>query len=635
MTQIAIVGAGQSGLQLSIALIKNNVNVTLFSDRSADEILNGYATSSQAIFNTALEYERALGLNFWEDRCPNNWTVSFSVSNDTYQKKQLYWRGFLNYPFQSIDQRIKFSAWMNEFVVLGGELIVKSITREEIKKLTKIYDLVIIATGKGRLSEIFSRNHQKSRFNKPMRMLSLFYVTEMLSDPYPGVRANIIPGVGEYFTMPGLGKTGICDMMLFEKIINEPIDCRDTTMTAEMQLHESIQWLKKYLPWEGNRCQNIKLADEKSFLRGQYTPIVRYPVCEISDNRFVLAMGDAVVLNDPIAGQGANNASQCAQIYMDSILNNTGRVFDAQWMITTFNKFWNYAKWATEWSNLLLLPPQPHVQKLLESAEHSQELSNLLANAFDNLETIFPWILSPSETELIIKKYTINRSRRGIDSGLFKENSLILLLNENKKFIDKFKHGRLMQLINSRRINEKFIRNKLLSCIQLFSDHFQKCVMLRHVLTDKENFKEVTQKHLDEEYNHNISLLADRNYTPPVWDPLLEATSAWFTWKMLLLDNVEKLLLVHWVLETSAHVFFTAAHKMMDSFKETDYFSVHAFSDKNHMMMGLDFLSDLRNEDYFHLSRIQQQGWDMLYAACDRIAQLVSISFDEESKPSN
>ncbi len=41
MRKIAIVGGGQSGLQLALGLLKNNYEVTVFSDRTAEQIFNG------------------------------------------------------------------------------------------------------------------------------------------------------------------------------------------------------------------------------------------------------------------------------------------------------------------------------------------------------------------------------------------------------------------------------------------------------------------------------------------------------------------------------------------------------------------------------------------------------------------
>ena len=114
----------------------------------------------------------------------------------------------------------------------------------------------------------------------------------------------------------------------------------------------------------------------------------------------------------------------------------------------------------------------------------------------------------------------------------------------------------------------------------------------------------------------------DRKDRPPKWDPILEACSCWFSWKMLTLDNSEKTVLVHLVLEASAHLFFIEAHKIMAKYTETDYFKIHAEVDEDHENMGINLLEGLREIDYKNLVEIQQQGWDVLNSVCDRIAEL-------------
>jgi cation diffusion facilitator CzcD-associated flavoprotein CzcO len=55
MKRIAIVGAGQSGLQLALGLLGAGYEVSLYSDRSAQEIHDGHVMSSQCMFDSALE----------------------------------------------------------------------------------------------------------------------------------------------------------------------------------------------------------------------------------------------------------------------------------------------------------------------------------------------------------------------------------------------------------------------------------------------------------------------------------------------------------------------------------------------------------------------------------------------------
>ena len=56
MRKILIVGAGQAGLQLALGLQSKGYEVTLMSNRTADEIRNGRVMSTQCMFDTALQH---------------------------------------------------------------------------------------------------------------------------------------------------------------------------------------------------------------------------------------------------------------------------------------------------------------------------------------------------------------------------------------------------------------------------------------------------------------------------------------------------------------------------------------------------------------------------------------------------
>ncbi|MDR6353499.1 hypothetical protein Q3H58_000170 [Pseudomonas psychrotolerans] len=70
MRRIAIVGAGQAGLQLGLGLLAQGYHVSLTTNRTGEQVRAGKVMSSQCMFNTSLQTERDLGLNFWEDQCP-------------------------------------------------------------------------------------------------------------------------------------------------------------------------------------------------------------------------------------------------------------------------------------------------------------------------------------------------------------------------------------------------------------------------------------------------------------------------------------------------------------------------------------------------------------------------------------
>src|SRR5439155_24023018 len=114
MKRIAIIGAGQSGLQLGLGLLSAGYQVTLYSDRSGDEIQHGHVLSSQCMFDSALETERDFGLNYWEEECPKVAGISCEVPNRISGTIIDCTDGLDNFA-ESEDQRVKIPVCMGHF----------------------------------------------------------------------------------------------------------------------------------------------------------------------------------------------------------------------------------------------------------------------------------------------------------------------------------------------------------------------------------------------------------------------------------------------------------------------------------------------------------------------------------------
>jgi flavin reductase (DIM6/NTAB) family NADH-FMN oxidoreductase RutF/2-polyprenyl-6-methoxyphenol hydroxylase-like FAD-dependent oxidoreductase len=402
MKRIAIIGAGQSGLQLALGLLQNGYEVTLLSDRTGEEIRTGRVMSSQCMFDSALQTERELHLNLWEQECPKVEGIGFSIPG-AHSAKAIDWAARLDAYAQAVDQRIKMPRWMEEFQRNGGELIVKEAHLADVESYARSHDLTIIATGKGQLGWLFEKDASRSPYDKPQRVLALTYVKKMRPrEQHAAVCFSLIPGVGEYFVFPALTTSGPCEIMVFEGIPGGPMDSWGDVKNSEQHLAKSKWILEKFLPWEAERCRDIELTDDNGVLTGTVTPVVRNPVVTLPSGRKVLGLGDAAVLNDPITGQGSNNAAKCADIYLHSILEHGEQQADQEWMQQTFDRYWSgYARWVTEWTNLLLHAP-PHVVKILESAARFRDVAEAFVNGFDDPRSLFPWFMEAGEAEAFL-----------------------------------------------------------------------------------------------------------------------------------------------------------------------------------------------------------------------------------------
>jgi len=398
--KILIVGAGQAGLQLANGLAQRRYDVTVVSNRTPEEIRDGRVLSSQCMFDRSLQHERDLGLDFWASECPPVEGLSFSVPAPDGNGKAIFFEAQLDRPAQSVDQRLKMPRWLEELERRGGRVELHEASADDLERYADENDLVIVAAGKGEVARLFERDAERSTYDRPMRALALTYVTGMTPRPeFSAVNFNLVPGVGEYFVFPALTTTGPCEIMVFEGVPGGPMDCCADVETPEQHLARSLELLETFFPWEAERNRAVELTDANGVLAGRLVPTVRKPIGELPSGALVLGMADVVVLNDPITGQGSNNASRCAAVYLDEILKRGAELFDAGWMGVTFERYWDYARFVTGWTNALLGPPPPHVLGILGAAGENPRIAKRFVEGFDDPPDFFEWFMTPDKAE--------------------------------------------------------------------------------------------------------------------------------------------------------------------------------------------------------------------------------------------
>lgn len=391
--RITIVGAGQSGLQLGLGLLKRGRRVRMVSNRTPEEIAAGRVASSQCMFATPLAYEREMGVDDWADAPPVDGIGFTLASPDSPGGKAFSWAARLDAPAQSIDQRVKFPQLIEEFVAQGGEMVYEDAGVEELERHTQEDELVIVAAGKGDIVRLFERDDERSTYDKPRRALALTYVHGLREhDDFSRVSFNLMPGIGEYFVFPALTLSGDCHIMVFEGIPGGPLD-RFQGLGPQEHFDASIEFLREYLTWEAERAVDATLTDDQGVLAGRFPPTVRKPVMTLPSGRTVLGMADVVVLNDPITGQGSNNASRCAWEYYNSILERGDGTYDDAWKQDTFERYWAVAEPVARWTNTLLAPPEPHHAAVLGAADGRAGIATRFANGFDHPADFSEWFL--------------------------------------------------------------------------------------------------------------------------------------------------------------------------------------------------------------------------------------------------
>ena len=170
----------------------------------------------------------------------------------------------------------------------------------------------------------------------------------------------------------------------------------DAGLDAETQLTRTKALIRQFVPWEYERVSDAVPTDANAGLSGRFAPTVRKGVGVLPSGKPVLGLADTVVLNDPIVGQGSNNAIKAAAIYLDSIVQRGAAAFDASWMHATFERAFQRVEASTTWSNMFLQPPPPHVVGLLARAAGKQTLADRIAQGFDEPAGVLPIFADPA-----------------------------------------------------------------------------------------------------------------------------------------------------------------------------------------------------------------------------------------------
>ncbi|SEM81815.1 styrene monooxygenase/indole monooxygenase family protein [Streptacidiphilus jiangxiensis] len=404
MRDVAIVGAGQAGLQLALQLQSAGQRVTVVAERTPDQVRAGRVLSSQAMFGPARELERAAGLALWDGQAPD--TRGLHVVVGAEGKAVLSFDAAVRAPAHSVDQRLKTAAWLELFEERGGRVEYRRVEPADVAGLARQNELTVVAAGRGALASLFARDAARSRFDAPQRHLSCVYLhgvgaPEDLPDPAGDpARIHVVAGAGELVLQPALTLSGPCVILLWEAIPGGPLDVFGDDPDPAQTLARTRELVRRHVPWEWQALADAEPTDGGASLAGAVTPTVRHPVARPGGGaRPVLGMADTLVVNDPITAQGANNATRCAALYAAAVSAHGERPFDEPWMQALFTAYWEQAaRHTVEFTTTMLGPLPDHVQWAFAEAAARPQVASRLAETYADPADFARWLATPEAT---------------------------------------------------------------------------------------------------------------------------------------------------------------------------------------------------------------------------------------------
>ncbi len=402
MKKVAIVGAGQAGLQLGFTLLAQGDQVQIYTDKTAEEVFNGPPLPVPVQFYPSLSYEKDLGLRFWEEeRASQVEGVRFSLY-DPAGNQALSIQAPLSPPAQTVDLRLKFSVWMREFEQRGGHIVISRLSIPLLEQLTDAFDLVVVATGRGDTANLFEKDPTRTAFDQPQRKLALFYVRDLRlnysqSSNCQGASFNIMPGCGELLSSPFLSKNKErIFYLLLEAVPGGPLDVFDAKAPVEKQLEAVKDFFRSTYPSLYEMIRAARLDGAGEWVCGAVTPVVKKPIGYLPSGRAVMGIGDTVIVHDPLMAQGLNNAAKMADFVGKAIRRQSGKL-NEEWMRQTFESYWETARYNTLLTNTMLGVPAPHQIEILGAASQNLSVARDLVTGIGDARQLFPWFFDARE----------------------------------------------------------------------------------------------------------------------------------------------------------------------------------------------------------------------------------------------
>jgi 2-polyprenyl-6-methoxyphenol hydroxylase-like FAD-dependent oxidoreductase len=407
MTSIGIVGAGVAGLHLGLLLRQHDIPVTIYTDKTGDELAGGRLLNSVAHHHPTLERERQLGVHHW-DAAEYGYVCHHHYLGGP---APMAFRGDFASPSSAIDYRLYLPRLMGDFEDRGGRVVVRSVQADDLDRLATGHDLLVVASGRGTLGGLFGRRADKSPYDKPQRRLCVALWHGIRPADPKGVTLSISPGHGELVEIPIYSFDGHVTALLFENIPGG-----DLEVLADVRYDEDpvafeqtvLQKLKEHHPAVYERVEpgSFAVTRPQDILQGALIPHMRADYAQLANGRYALAVGDIHSVVDPLVGQGANSASYSAWTVGEAILEDLG--FDELFCQRVARRRADVVEGISDWTNFMLAPPPPHFVALLIAMAQHKAICDEFTTNFGHGERQWTVLATPERTHAYL-------ARNGVD----------------------------------------------------------------------------------------------------------------------------------------------------------------------------------------------------------------------------
>ena len=403
MADIAVIGAGISGLHLALRLQQAGVSTTVYTDRAPEQMASGRPTTLTLRWHNTRERERALGVEHWERSDLDVYGINVNIEDEP----PLRFFGRLEAPGTGVDFRVYLPALLQDYVDRGGKVEVTEFDIPTIDRLASRHDLVVVATGRRTFADLFARVPERSPYTSaPRRLFGGLFRGIAPSDP-SGIHLQLIPGAGEIFSVRQLSLDDeLVHGMVVEAEPGGPLEpLTNASLAADRAKLRTtlLDTLAQYAPLLRERIdeKEFNLTRPDDFLQGGLVPVVRESWATLPSGGHALALGDAWVLNDPLAGQGANLGSRCAFALTELVLED--KPFDDTFRDRVARRMWELAEPVVQWSNQAVGPPADGMVEILGAAGADPRVGDAFVANFDHPEAQWDALRSLDSTRTWIE----------------------------------------------------------------------------------------------------------------------------------------------------------------------------------------------------------------------------------------